>query len=94
MEFWRLSKRPALTLFDAPVFRLGKLIESGMIHAVAVRRPWHPGDPAYLPPGSARNWLLITPENIGELRKSYPGVFLRSEEGKGDDPASRPGPLP
>jgi len=97
LRFWALPERPDLALFDAPVFLLGKLLAQGAIDAVAMRRPWRPGDPDPGPPDAAQNWLLVTSDTLAVTAREYPSLFLeeqvdQAEDTQGDD-ASGTGPV-
>jgi len=76
LGFWRRRGAPALILANSDVFLLRKMLASGRIRAVLVRRPWRAGEPrALLAPADEANWLLITTANVGEVQGTYRGLF-------------------
>ena len=72
LEFWQIKKKPDLIVMNAQVLQLKRLIERRYIDAVLIRNP---GGTADLPAAAPENWLLVTPQNLDRIIKSFPGLF-------------------
>ncbi len=87
MKLWTMApeKRPRLVLLDAYVYDLRKAIEKGAIAAVVQYRPdaeYRPDEdvPDNTAEAFAKRYILITPENVDEMDKTYPGLFMEEEK--------------
>jgi len=78
-QFWNQIDKYDLILMNAPAYRLGKMISKGAVDAILVRRPVLTESIAELPPAHEKKWLLITSDNLEQVRKRYKGLFTRSE---------------
>lgn len=75
LTFWHKPDRPDLILLNTPVFDLQRMIATGAVDAVLVRRPWLPGDPQDQTPVDPHHWLLITSTNVADIARRYKGIF-------------------
>ena len=80
LDFWLKKNKPALILMNSPVYRLGGMIKKRYINALLVRRPLISERVAELPPSDKEKWLLLTPENVTEMRKKYEGLMVNSND--------------
>jgi hypothetical protein len=76
MKFWKKRPRPGLMVLNGQVYRLAEIISGGGIQAVVTRRPtrWPPDE---MPPAdSPEYWLLVSPENVDEIRARHRNLFV------------------
>ncbi len=78
MRFWPRRPRPELMLINAEIFRLGRIIRQGGIEAVATRHPAVSADSFPEDPDELKEfWLIITEDNVEELKERHPNLFVR-----------------
>jgi len=82
MDFWGLDPRPKLAIVSGSIYRLKKAIQSQAIAAAVTYSPAavyeDTSPPADVDKAFAKRFLLVTPENIGEIAAKHTDLFMNN----------------
>ena len=80
LQFWNASPRPTMVIATGSIFELKKAIEGKAVVAAVTYNPKAVYDnkmpPAKLQEAFDKRFVLVTSENVGEVSKKFPELFM------------------